>query len=104
MAEYKIPLSAGPHRFRVQLGANTYQFVLVWRDAHGGGWFLDINDAAGNALVGSLPLVPGVDLLAQYEHLGIGGGLYVATDGAPLARPTFNSLGVSTWLYYVTSP
>nr|WP_155295335.1 hypothetical protein [Chromobacterium violaceum] len=88
----------------MQLGSTTYQFVLVWRDAHEGGWFLDINDIAGNQLACSLPLLPGADLLAQYEHLGIGGGLYVATDGDLLARPTFDSLGVSTWLYYVTTP
>ena len=104
MAEFKIPIGTGPQRFRVQLGATTYQFVLVWRDCHQGGWFLDINDAAGNSLACGLPLLPGGDLLAQYEHLGIGGGLYVATDGAPLAQPTFDSLGISTWLYFVTSP
>lgn len=103
MAQYKIPLSTGPQKFRIQLGTTTYQLVLIWRDTDQGGWFLDINDTAGNAIVNGIPLLPGSDLLAQYQYLGIGGSLYVLTDGDPLMVPTFGSLGVSTWLYYVTT-
>ncbi len=103
MAKYKITLSTGPQKFLIQLISTTYQFVLIWRDTDQGGWYLDINDTAGNAIVNGIPLLPGSDLLAQYQYLGIGGSLYVLTDGNPLAAPTFDSLGVTTWLYFETT-
>lgn len=101
MATYKIPLSTGAQYFRVQLGSTTYRFTLSWRDADLGGWFLDIATPTGTDIITGIALVPGRDLLEQYKHLIPTGALYVATDGDELAVPTYDSLGVTTWLYYV---
>ncbi|WP_165667904.1 phage baseplate plug family protein [Metapseudomonas otitidis] len=38
-------------------------------------------------------LVTGCDLLAPYEHLGLGGVLWVQTTADPDAVPTFDNLG-----------
>ncbi|MBV8159141.1 MAG: hypothetical protein JO278_15885 [Dyella sp.] len=73
---------------------------MLWRDAAYGGWFLDIADAAGNALVSGIPLVTGVDLLAQYSYLAFGFELWVQTDAAD-APPTFTNLGTDSHLYCV---
>jgi hypothetical protein len=40
-----------------------------------------------------VPLVTGVDLLAQYAYLGFIGSLVVQTDHDPDATPTYENLG-----------
>ncbi len=40
-------------------------------------WGLDIGDASNNPIVCGIPLIPGVNLLAQYAYLGISGELIV---------------------------
>lgn len=102
MAIYEIPLASKPEAFQIKLAGVTYKLNVVWRDAPRGGWFLDISDAGGNAIVAGVPLVTGADLLAQYAYLGIGGELWVQTDGDPAAVPTFDNLGSESHLYFVT--
>lgn len=99
----EVPLSSGPQSFQIILSGRNFKFNVVWRDAPQGGWFIDLLDASGNLLIGGIPLVTGADLLAQYAYLGIGGELWVQTDGDPSAVPTFSSLGNESRLYFVTS-
>lgn len=101
MTAWQIPLAKGAQLFTLPLANNSYQFVLVWRDP-APGWVLDINDSAGQPIVNGIAVVPGVDLLAPYAYLGFAGGLYALTDGDPLATPTYDSLGVTTQLYFVS--
>ena len=103
MAVFEIPLTPAAQTFSISLGGTSYQLTLMWRDATMGGWFLDIADAASNAIISGVPLVPGVNLLEQYAYLGIGGGLVVQTDNDPDAAPTYDDLGVTSHLYLVTS-
>lgn len=103
MAIYEIPLSSKPEAFQITLAGNTYKLNVAWRDAPQGGWFVDISDASGDLIAGGVPLVTGVDLLAQYAYLGIRGELWVQTDGNPAAVPTFENLGSESHLYFVTS-
>jgi hypothetical protein len=98
---FEIPLTAQPQTFLVSLVGTQYQFTLQWRDATNGGWVLDIADSSGNALVSGIPLVTGVDLLAQYAYLAFGFELWVQTDAAD-APPTYTNLGTSSHLYCVT--
>lgn len=100
MQNFEIPLTAQPQTFTIALVSVQYQFTLAWRDTDGGGWFLDIADASGNALLSGIPLVTGVDLLAQYGYLGFGFELWVQTDAAD-APPTFTNLGTQSHLYCV---
>lgn len=101
MANYKIPLSSQPQTFLIDLAGQTYQLTLQWRDHDQGGWFIDIASTSA-PIINSIPLVTGLDLLGQYKHLGIGGSLVVMSDGDPLQPPTYDSLGTSSFLYFVT--
>ena len=103
---YLIPLTSPPQQFSLTLGGTLYTFTVQYRNNALGGWVLDIGDQNNNAIVQGIPLVTGANLLAQYAHLqiGNGGGLYVQTAADPDAVPTFDNLGNSAYLYWVTNP
>ncbi|NML34953.1 phage baseplate plug family protein [Paraburkholderia antibiotica] len=96
---FEIPLTPVPRTFLVSLVGAQYQFTLQWRDPTG--WFLDIADSTGNPMVSGIPLVTGVDLLAQYKYMSFGFELWVQTDAAD-APPTYTNLGSTSHLYAVT--
>ena len=99
----EIPLTpAQARRFTITLGGVTYNMRLTFDDARGGFWALDIGDANGAILVAGIALVTGTDLLAQYNHLGFGGSLIVTTDRNAGDIPTFDGLGITSHLYFVT--
>lgn len=100
MQTFEIPLSSQPQTFNVTLVGVEYSFALQWRDTANGGWFLDIADVNGNALLSGIPLVTGVDLLAQFKYMAFGFELWVQTDAAD-APPTFTNLGSESHLYCV---
>ena len=100
---YEIPLSAQAQSFWVTLAGVLYRATLQFRNA-AGSWFLDIADQHQVLLIGGIPLVTGVDLLAPYQYAGIGGQLFVSTDGNPSANPTYLNLGTTSHLYFVTTP
>ncbi|VXB25340.1 conserved hypothetical protein [Burkholderia sp. 8Y] len=102
MTAYEIPLSAKPQTFSIPLGGVTYKMTLRW-NVPAEAWMLDVADASGSAMVGSIPLVTGVDLLGQYAYLGFAGQLVVQTDNDPAAVPTFDNLGTTGHLYFITS-
>lgn len=100
---YKIPLIVGtPQSLLITLGVTEYRLTLYYRDNEHGLWSLDIADTVTNTdIVCGIALVTGTDLLAQYRHLNIAGGLVVYTDGEPDAVPTFDNLGADSNLYFV---
>jgi len=67
-------------------------------------WILNIADNQGNSIVAGIPLVTGVDLLGQYEYLGIGGSLYCYTDSDPTAIPLYSNLGLQSHVYFSVPP
>jgi hypothetical protein len=89
-------------RFAVTLGGVSYNIRLTFNAAQGACWILDIGDADGNLLVAGIPLVSGVDLLAQYRYLGIAGALLVTTDRGAGEVPAFDGLGVTSHLFYLS--
>lgn len=95
-----IPLEAGAQSLSVPLGGTSYRMRIWWRESVTPCWMLDLSTDAGVSLVSGVPLLPGADLLAQHQHLGIAGALYVLAD----ADITYDSLGVSTRLYFLPSP
>ena len=104
MANVEIPLSGTAESFAIALNGTVYQMTVQWRDAPLGGWFLDIADSSGNAIVSGIALVTGSDLLAQYGYLGIAGGaaLYVVNVAGGDSAPEFGNLGTDTRLIMVT--
>lgn len=104
---YEIPLDPNAQSFSVSLSGSSYQFTLIYRDSAvnnslPSAWVLDIDDVLGNALVHGIPLVTGIDLLAQYRYMGFVGGLIAQTDGDIFTTPTYDALGKTAHLYYVT--
>lgn len=101
MAIYEVPLQPStPTTMAIQFpNGNTYNLRFSFLDVMMGGWIMDIADADGNAIVCGVPLVTGADLLAQYATLGLGGPMYVVSDGWPAAVPTFDNLGSGSHLY-----
>jgi hypothetical protein len=104
---YPIPLQVGtPQTFGIQLGSKSYQLTFAYRNdlAGLGGWFMDIADAIGNALVSGIAVVTGCDLLGPYQYLGFGGAIVGQTTDNPDALPTFDNFGDDFQLYWVTVP
>jgi hypothetical protein len=99
---FEVPLSAQPQQFDIALAGQTYKLRLAWNEASAC-WTLDIADSAGTPLLQGAPIVTGVDLLSQYGYLGIGGSLIVQTDMNPNAVPTFDDLGTTGRLYFITA-
>jgi hypothetical protein len=73
--------------------------VTQYRDAPEAGWTLDIGEPNGTPIISGIPLVTGINLLAQYQHL-IVGSLFVLSDVEMWAAPGFADLGVSSHLYF----
>lgn len=97
MAElFEIPLTAGAQSFPITLGEDDFQISIIYRDAVGGGWFLDIERIDGSDGLYGLPMIPGKDLLAQHEYKGFG-HLYVFYEGE-LEHPTYEDMGQSVRL------
>lgn len=106
---FEIPLSGSPQRFSIVLNGTQLHLTFLYRDAPpscagGGGWIMDIADAADTPLVCGIPLITGADLLAQYEYLALNGFFWVYSDGEFFATPTFDNLGVGSHLMWGSTP
>lgn len=95
MALYEIPLIKTNQQFNIRLGSVIYKLRLIYRSDT---WFLDISDSAGQLMLAALPMVQGVNLLEQHQHL-IKGGLYVLNSNADESQ-SFNDLGVKIQLFW----
>jgi len=97
---FKIPLSSEPQAFAISLDGRSIGITCRWNDQPDSGWFIDLyeNDSP---LVMNLPFTVGNDLLEQYPELGFLGALVVIPDNG-LAAPTYDNLGDTVNLYYVT--
>lgn len=110
MALYEIPCTPGGQpewTQRTQLNGTEYLFNFRWnqRDGH---WFLRIADGDGVALYDGLPLVTGLELLAQESGVrAIEGGLFVVDDavagGIGDLDPGFADLGTRFKLLHVSA-
>ena len=97
---YEIPLSPQAQTFSIQLGGVGYKVRIYWGGLQGC-WLIDLLQGSGAPLVQGIPVVTGIDLLAQYAYLGIGGSLIAQTDNNADAVPTFANLGQTGRLYFV---
>lgn len=100
MTPYEVPLSAAPQRFQIQMGGAAYSILVTW-NVFSACWLLSLATADGVDILTSIPLQPGVDLLAQHAYLGVPGQLWVQSDGDLNKTPDFDTLGTSGHLYYL---
>ncbi|QWA12779.1 hypothetical protein GTU79_08850 [Sodalis ligni] len=99
MATTEIPLTPDNQTFGITLAGTAYQMRLIWRSTL---WYLDLMDSTGTPLINGIPLVPGVDLLAQYASLNFGYSLNVICDFPDQEYPTETDLGINSHLYAET--
>lgn len=101
MPVHEIPLNPYPENFSVVLDDSDYSFSTVW-NVPTSTWLVSITTLDGVPVITSLPLIPGVDLLAQYPTLGFKGQLIAQVDHDQSAVPSYSGLGTSGHLYYIT--
>ncbi len=99
---WEFPLLPQPQQMQIQLGAVEYIVRFGWCDSPESGWFIDIADVNGNAILQGLALTAGENVLQQFEYLGIPGEIRVQTDGDELVEPTFDNLGSNGKVLFVT--
>ena len=99
---FRVPLEAFPQTFRVTLSGIEVEISTSWNDAMNL-WVMSMKDyVADKMLIGAIALVPGVDLLEQYEYLGFGARMVVYNNQNPAKIPDLDDLGGATNLYYLT--
>ena len=98
---FRIPFANTPQRFAISLSGKSYIVQNVW-NPESQSWELSMYDGdTEQAIFVGMPMTSGLDLLSQFKHLGIGGSLFIYTDGNELAVPTETNLGVESNLYYL---
>lgn len=101
MDTFLIPFSNTPQDFSISIGDRDYNIIIKYNFALDGCWLIDIyDDLTGVALICSIPLITGADLLEQYAYVGLKAKLIVYTDGDITAIPTIDNLGIDSNVYY----
>lgn len=100
LTAYQIPLQPNPQILSITLAGVQYQITVWWNNACQS-WMIDIADANGNPILGSIPMVTGADLLEQFSYLNFGGELIAVTENNPDTPPSFNNLGTTGNLYFL---
>ena len=99
---YEIPLIASPQTFSITLSNVDYNILIVWNTV-ALAWVINFYDVNQVPILTGIPLVTGVDLLLPYPDLAFGGKLFAQTDHDLTSPPTFENLGITGHLYWVTS-
>lgn len=100
---YEIPLTPEAQNFSISLAGVSYQLSLKW-GTFANAWLLDIADADGAPVLSGIPLVANTDLLSPYAYMNFGGQIVALTDNALDVPPTYDNLGTTGHLYFVTTP
>lgn len=90
MAIQEIPLTADNQHFSVILAGATWRISIIWRDFY---WIMELHNDRGGPVISGIPLVTGVDLLAQYAYMDLGFKLVVVCDDSTQDYPTKTDLG-----------
>lgn len=92
MAVAQLALNPGNHVFSTVLGDDTFTMQVLYRDAPLGGWYLDMINTVSGVSIWGIPITSGVDVLAQFQHLGWG---HLRFEFGPNVSevPTFDEMG-----------
>ena len=100
---YLVPLTNTPISFQVNINNVNYTMAVKWNDSPDGGWEFDLsNSDTDTPLAYSIPLICGADCLGGLEYLGIGGKFFVYSQGDSALIPSYETLGSTSNLYFVT--
>lgn len=98
---YEVPVTPVPQRMVITLAGKPWNLNLYWNDICGK-WIFDLADQNQVPVLSGIPVVAGVDMMGQFEYLGIGGSLVVQTDANPNEDPTQENFGTGSRLIFVT--
>ena len=98
---FLIPTTPESQTFKVVLAGVTYTVSLNWSEI-ALAWVLDLADSSGSPILSGLTVVAGTDLLSPYQYMNLGGALVAATSGDIAQPPTFDNLGSTGNLYFIT--
>jgi hypothetical protein len=102
-----IPLDTSPNQnFKVTLAVdgNSLTLQLTIRfNSMAGYWVMTIQDASGNLLLDSIPMLtgefPAANILGQFGYLRIGSA-YIISNGAAIDYPDATTLGTDFLLIW----
>ena len=94
MATYEIPLSAKNQKFRIRLNGHSYYLKFMFLNR----WFMSISNELDKPMINNLPLVTGINLLEQHQHL-INGSFIVVNNNEDESQK-FSDLGILIRLYW----
>lgn len=99
----EIPLKQfANNSFPVTLDGENFIFTTIW-NSRGETWRLSVKDSTGNPIVLGLTMFPNQILNAPYFYNKTPKGLLIVeSKTASTIRPTFESLGTSVKLLYVS--
>lgn len=83
---FKLTLNGGKKNINIKLELRYQDIYDVWIAAI-------TDNSTGELRIDMLPLVCGVDLLGQYQHLGLGHAFIVPATDTDLMMPDNNTLG-----------
>lgn len=96
---YIIPLTTDPNQtFSSTIpvdGKNITFYFFLRFNTEAGYWALDIMDKNKNTILSSVPLISGINLLAQYSYLNIGSA-YIAKIDKTIASDQPNEYNLGT--------
>jgi hypothetical protein len=96
---YKIPLKSVPQKLNIELAGELYRMTTAYNN-YDAVWYMYLYNADGGLLV-TIPLVAGLNLLYQHQHLGVGGALAAVCDAHPLDSPSLSEMGVDGNVYFI---
>lgn len=95
----EIPLTPDNQQFNMVINNAAFRLKILWRERY---WVMDMLDGEDNVIISGIPLITGVNLLAQYPALKFGFALVVICDDPAQALPTKTDLGVASHLYIIS--
>lgn len=103
MAIYEIPLTPEAQEFTITLAGINYRIKLQWNSVNNT-WVLDlINAVTSTVILTGIPLVANTNLFRQYGYLNLGGSLVAQTDNNVNIPPTYDNLGDTGKVYFITN-
>lgn len=101
MAFFKIPLNPFPETFSISISNVEYTGMTRW-NAVQQCWVVSLMDTNDVPILQNLPLIPGVNLVDQFDYLGLGVALQALLDYDPSVPVPYASLGTTGNLYVET--
>lgn len=95
-----IPITSQPNNtFSCKVPVDNLNITLTFTVSFNevaGYWSISVSDSNGRKYIHNLPLVPGQNILEQYEYMGIGSAYVVANEQTDEEWPNSTNLG-SIW-------